>query len=58
MVVLSNLAWIVFPLLIIGRMWRSERPFTQPVPLRETGTVDQMLTVAKPEVLGSAEAGQ
>ena len=27
-VLLANLAWLVFPCLIIGRMWRAERPFT------------------------------
>ena len=58
LVLLANLPWLVLPLVIIGRMWRSERPFTRLVPVGETGTVDQMLTVAKPEVLRSAEAGQ
>jgi EXPERA (EXPanded EBP superfamily) len=31
MVLLSNLAWIIFPLLIIGRMWGSPSPFTRAI---------------------------
>jgi hypothetical protein len=64
MVLLANLPWLLLPLIIIGRMWRSERPFTPPVPLRETGTATQMGGGAKlgggakPEVLESGEAGQ
>jgi hypothetical protein len=58
MVLLSNLAWLVFPLIIIGRMWRSERPFTQPVPVRETGTAAEISATARPEALESSEAGQ
>lgn len=27
----SNLAWLVFPVLLIIRMWPSEHPFTQPL---------------------------
>ena len=28
LVLLANLPWLVFPCVIIGRMWRTERPFT------------------------------
>jgi hypothetical protein len=31
-VFLANLPWLVFPAFIILRMWRSEHPFTRPVP--------------------------
>lgn len=31
LVLLANLAWLVFPLLIIGRMWRSSPPFMRAV---------------------------
>ena len=30
-VLLANVPWLVFPLLIIGRMWRAEHPFTEAV---------------------------
>ena len=30
-VLLLNLPWIIFPALIIVRMWRSEHPFTRAV---------------------------
>jgi hypothetical protein len=28
MVLLANLSWLVMPLLVLARMWRSEHPFT------------------------------
>jgi hypothetical protein len=31
LVLLANLAWLAFPLIIIGRMWRSPSPFTRAV---------------------------
>lgn len=31
LVLLANLPWLVFPFIIIGRMWRAERPFTRAV---------------------------
>jgi hypothetical protein len=31
LVLLANAAWLVFPLIIIGRMWRSPSPFTRAV---------------------------
>jgi hypothetical protein len=31
LVLLANAAWLVFPLIIIGRMWRSSSPFTRAV---------------------------
>jgi hypothetical protein len=58
LVLLANVPWLVFPLIIIGRMWRSERPFTQPLPLPETGTVSQIPSAAKPEGLETSEAAQ
>ena len=58
LVLLSNLAWIIFPLIIIGRMWRSERPFSQPVPVGETGTAAEISATARPAALESSEAGQ
>ena len=30
-VALANLPWLVFPIIIIARMWRAERPFTRAV---------------------------
>jgi hypothetical protein len=58
LVLLANLAWLAFPLLIIGRMWRSERPFTRSVPVGETGAVAPISPAAKHEALESSEAGQ
>jgi EXPERA (EXPanded EBP superfamily) len=58
LVLLANLAWLVFPLLVIGRMWRSERPFTRPVPLPGTVAVAPLPSAAKPEARESSEAGQ
>jgi hypothetical protein len=48
-VLLANLPWLVFPLLIIGRMWRAERPFTAAV------TDEREVGVA--QATGAAEAG-
>jgi hypothetical protein len=31
LVLLANAAWLAFPLIIIGRMWRSPSPFTRAV---------------------------
>lgn len=34
-VLLANLPWLTFPLIIIARMWRAERPFTRAVEATE-----------------------
>jgi hypothetical protein len=52
MVVLSNLAWIVFPLLIIGRMWGTEHPFTRTATDRQAETGKP----ARASLIESAEA--
>ena len=48
MVFLANLPWLVFPVLIIARMWRSETPFTQSV---ATADIPQPVAVAVPEAV-------
>ncbi len=61
MVVLSNLAWIVFPLLIIGRMWRSEQPFSGSRPAAVTADPNAQaarLASTQPDWTTSAEAEQ
>jgi hypothetical protein len=42
MVLLSNAAWLVFPLTIIGRMWRSPSPFTRAVAAAPAQTPSRM----------------
>ena len=48
-VLLENLAWVLFPIYIIYRMWRSPAPFTRPAqatatqPVREQGSVESGL---------------
>jgi hypothetical protein len=54
MVLLSNLAWIIFPLLIIGRMWGTDHPFTRTATERQPKTG----TPARASLIESAEAGQ
>jgi EXPERA (EXPanded EBP superfamily) len=49
-VLLENLAWILFPLFIIYRMWRYPHPFTRPVPNLAAG--DKLPALAEPS--GSA----
>ena len=58
MVVLSNLAWIVFPLLIIGRMWGTEHPFTRTTTGRQAENGKLARTGRQTEWMESAEAGQ
>ncbi|MGO8946404.1 MAG: EXPERA domain-containing protein [Ktedonobacterales bacterium] len=63
MVLASNLPWLVFPLIIISRMWRAERPFSQPASrtpatLVETGAGAQMPVPAQPDWMESVESGQ
>lgn len=53
LVMLANLPWIVFPLLIIGRMWRAERPFTVAVADERVVGVAQVDAPAT----GATEAG-
>jgi hypothetical protein len=57
-VVLSNLAWLIFPLLIIGRMWGTEHPFTRTATGRQSETGKPARTGMQTEWMESAEAGQ
>jgi EXPERA (EXPanded EBP superfamily) len=58
MVLLANLLWLVFPLIIIGRMWHSDHPFTRRASSPETGIATQISAGAKAEALESPEAGR
>ena len=56
LVLLANLPWLVFPLLIIGRMWRAERPFTAAVADERQVGVAQVAQ-ADAQTTGATEAG-
>jgi EXPERA (EXPanded EBP superfamily) len=59
-VLADNLLWLVFPLIIIGRMWSSEHPFTQPavsVGPAVTPAEGESLAPAQPAWIESAEGG-
>jgi hypothetical protein len=58
MVLLSNLAWIIFPLLIIGRMWGTEHPFTRTATGRQAESGKTARASTPPELIESAETGQ
>jgi hypothetical protein len=58
MVVLSNLAWIVFPLLIIRRMWGTEHPFTRTTTRRHAEIGKLAGASSQNELIESSEAGQ
>jgi hypothetical protein len=64
LVLLANLPWLVFPLIIIGRMWRAQPPFSRqvsraPVRMMETGTANQMPARAQSsDWMETTEAGQ
>jgi len=58
MVLLANLAWILFPLLIIGRMWGTEHPFTRTTTSRRPESGKPASATSHSELIESAEAGQ
>lgn len=61
LVLLANLPWLVFPIIIIGRMWRAERPFAAPCarPAAQRDGIAAPLPVsAQPAIMDTAEDGQ
>jgi hypothetical protein len=55
-VLASNLLWLVFPLIIIARMWASDHPFTEKVTVPAVTPAGSGSAPVKPAWLESAEA--
>ena len=59
-VLLANLPWLLFPLIILARMWRSPTPFTRPTDPGAAAAISAAISAAPPagsRPTRAAEAG-